>query len=82
MAKPAPRRPFSADVASRLEALNGRYGTTILATAEVVEQAGEGFAWRRIDRLAVKGKELPVDVFDPDPKMVPCTGYRLSVSIY
>lgn len=53
------------NVASRLEALNGRYGTTILATAEVVEQAGEGFVWRRIDRLAVKGKELPVDVFEP-----------------
>ena len=45
--------------------LNGEYGSTILATGEVVEQAGEGFAWRRIDRVTVKGKELPVDIFEP-----------------
>ena len=53
------------NIASRLEALNGEYGSTILATGEVVEQAGEGFAWRRIDRVTVKGKELLVDIFEP-----------------
>jgi adenylate cyclase len=53
------------NVASRLESLNAKYGTAILATREVVEGAGEGFAWRRIDRVAVKGKDLPVDVFEP-----------------
>ncbi len=53
------------NLASRLEALNGRYGTSILATRDVVEGAGAAFAWRRIDRLAAKGKAQPVDVFEP-----------------
>jgi adenylate cyclase len=52
------------NVASRLEALNARYETEILATGAVVERAGDGFAWRRIDRVAVKGKEQPIDVFE------------------
>lgn len=53
------------NMASRLEALNGRYGTNVLATERVVEAAGTEFAWRLIDRVAVKGKTEAVAIYEP-----------------
>jgi adenylate cyclase len=53
------------NLASRLEGLSSRYGTGALVAGETVSRAGPGFVWRRIDRLAVKGKDVPVDVFEP-----------------
>jgi adenylate cyclase len=44
------------NMASRLEALNARYGTSTLATEAVVRAAGPDFSWRLIDRVTVKGK--------------------------
>lgn len=53
------------NMASRLEALNERYGTTVLATERVVEAAGPEFAWRLIDRVAVKGKTEAIAIYEP-----------------
>lgn len=53
------------NMASRLEGLNGRYGTSVLATEHVVEAAGPDFAWRAIDRVAVKGKTEAVTIYEP-----------------
>ncbi len=53
------------NMASRLEALNARYGTEILATESVVDAVGTRFVWRRIDRVTVKGKALPTDIYEP-----------------
>ncbi len=44
------------NLASRLEGLNKLYGTAIMATDAVMEEAGRGFEWRRLDRVAVKGR--------------------------
>jgi adenylate cyclase len=44
------------NLASRLEGLNKLYGTAVVATAAVMEEAGAGFEWRRLDRVAVKGR--------------------------
>jgi adenylate cyclase len=53
------------NLASRLESVNRYYGTYALATAALVEAAGEGFVWRHVDRISVKGREEPVDIYEP-----------------
>jgi adenylate cyclase len=45
------------NLASRLEALNKLYGTRIMASQALVEKAGDEFEWRRLDRVAVKGRQ-------------------------
>ena len=52
------------NLAVRLEGLNKQYGTRILASEALVETVGEAFAFRQIDRVAVKGKERGVGVFE------------------
>ena len=44
------------NLASRLEGLNKLYGTAIIASGTVMDEAGDGFEWRRLDRVAVKGR--------------------------
>jgi adenylate cyclase len=44
------------NLASRLEGLNKLYGTAIIASGAVMDEAGDGFEWRRLDRVAVKGR--------------------------
>jgi adenylate cyclase len=44
------------NLASRLEGLNKLYGTRIMASQALMEQAGDGFEWRLLDRVAVKGR--------------------------
>jgi len=52
------------NLAARLEGLNKIYGTTILVSDEVRRRAGAEFVFRRLDRVAVKGKTHPVDVHE------------------
>jgi adenylate cyclase len=66
------------NLASRLEGLNKLYGTWIMATHALMQEAGEEFEWRLLDRVAVKGRhqgtlvcellgirgEVPTDVLD------------------
>ncbi|HMO66622.1 MAG TPA: adenylate/guanylate cyclase domain-containing protein, partial [Verrucomicrobiota bacterium] len=52
------------NVASRLEALNKRFGSRILATAAVRAAAGEGFAWQRLGPVLVKGRTRPEEVVE------------------
>ena len=44
------------NLASRLEGLNKLYGTAIIASDAVMDQAGDEFEWRRLDRVVVKGR--------------------------
>jgi len=44
------------NLTSRLEGLNKVYGTWIMGTQALMERAGDGFEWRRLDRVAVKGR--------------------------
>jgi adenylate cyclase len=52
------------NLASRVEGLNKQYGTVLLATEPVRNAAGEGFAFRRLDRVAVKGKTQGTLVYE------------------
>lgn len=52
------------NLASRLEGLNKVYGTTILVSGAVCTAAGDGFVFRPVDRVAVKGRTAGVMVFE------------------
>jgi adenylate cyclase len=52
------------NLASRLEGLNKQYGTRILVSAAIRERAGGAFAFRRLDRVAVKGKREGVEIYE------------------
>eukprot|EP01012_Entosiphon_sulcatum_P043625 TRINITY_DN5798_c0_g1_i1.p1 TRINITY_DN5798_c0_g1~~TRINITY_DN5798_c0_g1_i1.p1 ORF type:complete len:765 (+),score=153.00 TRINITY_DN5798_c0_g1_i1:101-2395(+) len=52
------------NLASRLESLNKKYGTSILVSKSVVEGTRDEFLFRPLDRVAVKGKKLPTAIFE------------------
>jgi adenylate cyclase len=51
------------NVAARLEQLNKKFGTYILATENTVRAAGAAFAFRRVDKVVVRGRASPTEVF-------------------
>jgi adenylate cyclase len=53
------------NVASRLQDLNKRYGTTILVSEATVSAIGPAIAFRRVDRANVKGRGQSVEIFTP-----------------
>ncbi len=52
------------NLASRLEGLNKEYGTRVLASEAVVRRAKGRFTFRRVDRVAVKGKAEAIEVYE------------------
>lgn len=52
------------NLAARLEGLNKSYGTTILVSEEMRAAAGDAFVFRRVDRVAVKGKSQAGEVYE------------------
>jgi adenylate cyclase len=52
------------NLASRLEGLNKQYGTTILVSDTVRLAVGSGFAFRLLDKVAVKGRREGVRVYE------------------
>ncbi len=59
------------NLASRLEGVNKAYGTRILLGSETAKLLSERVPLRPVDRVRVKGKYVPVDIFTP------CTDERL-----
>ncbi len=53
------------NLASRLEGLNKFYGTFIMASETTMAECGDGVRFREVDRVAVKGKETAVGVYQP-----------------
>src|SRR5262249_19959723 len=53
------------NLAARLEGVNKLYGTRILVSGETVAKMGDAVPMRRVDRVIVKGKSEPVDIFTP-----------------
>jgi adenylate cyclase len=52
------------NLASRLEGLNKQYGTTVLVTEAVREDAKDAFDFRLVDVVAVKGKTKGIRVYE------------------
>lgn len=52
------------NLASRLEGLTRQYGIWLIAGQETRDRIN-GFAWRELDLVRVKGKEQPVAIFEP-----------------
>ena len=52
------------NLAARLEGANKTFGTQIMVGEETVRLAGGGVEVRLLDRLRVKGKEAPVQVYE------------------
>jgi adenylate cyclase len=51
------------NLASRLEGLNKFYGTVIMASDTTVQECAGAMEFRELDRVAVKGRETPIAVF-------------------
>jgi len=56
----------SMNTAARLEAANKTIGTSVLASREFVERSGLGW-WRPLGRVVLRGRNRPVDIFEPVP---------------
>jgi adenylate cyclase len=52
------------NLASRLEGINKQYGTTIICGALARSMAAEEVLLRRLDRVRVKGKKIPEEIFE------------------
>lgn len=52
------------NLAARLEGLNKLYGTMILVSAATRAGIGDEFVCREVDRVQVKGKTVPVAIFE------------------
>ncbi len=52
------------NLGARLESANKEYGTHVMIPGATVAELGEGFDLRRLDKLRVKGKDEPVDVYE------------------
>ncbi|MBU2618686.1 MAG: adenylate/guanylate cyclase domain-containing protein [Proteobacteria bacterium] len=53
------------NLASRLEGANKAYGTNIIISEYTKDALGEGFYCRLLDLVRVKGKEMPVRIYEP-----------------
>ena len=52
------------NLASRLEGINKQYGTTIICGTLAGSMAAGEMALRRLDRVRVKGKQVPEEIFE------------------
>lgn len=51
------------NIAARLEQLNKKYGTYVLATENTVAAAGGGFAFERVDEVTLRGRAAPTVIY-------------------
>ena len=52
------------NLAHRLEELNSRLGTWVLADENVRKAAGRDFEWNEVEAVEIRGKAAPVRVFN------------------
>jgi adenylate cyclase len=52
------------NLASRLEGANKFYGSGIIASEATAQLAGDGFAWRELDAVRVKGRNQALKIYE------------------
>ncbi|MGQ9688190.1 MAG: adenylate/guanylate cyclase domain-containing protein [Desulfobaccales bacterium] len=52
------------NLAHRLQEVNRHYGTRLIVSDAVRSQAGQGFLWRELDQVKVRGRVQPVKIFE------------------
>lgn len=52
------------NLASRIEGRTKAYGVQLIITEETQQRLGHGFFCRRLDKIRVKGKHIPVTIFE------------------
>ena len=52
------------NLGSRIEGLNKQYGTSVLISEATAAAVGNSFLLREVDRVRVKGKQLPVTLYE------------------
>ena len=52
------------NLAARLEGVNKRYGTYMCVSETTMHDAGPGFIFRRLDKIRVVGKAVPIQIFE------------------
>lgn len=68
------------NLASRLEGLNKVYGTSIIISKFTKDAVNGEFFCRMIDRVRVKGKDLPIEIYEPLLEGIPDDALREEVS--
>ncbi len=73
------------NLAARLESLCKQYGVAVLASESVVGRVGDEFAFRLVDKVAVKGKSEAVRVYellDPETDHAAARTYESAFEAY
>src|SRR5688572_23044256 len=70
------------NLAARLEGVNKLYGTGILVSGETAALAGGAVRLRPVDRVIVKGKTEPVEIFTPCADEAACDLSARAVAAY
>ena len=70
------------NLGSRLEGLNKKYGTTIIASERIVEAVGDRFEFRLLDLVAVKGKSRAVKIYELQAEKDAVSGRRAETVAY
>lgn len=70
------------NLASRVEGINKLYGTDILLTDTTANSLGGTVPLRRVDRVCVKGKSKPVEIFTLAPDKAPLDLNEAAIAAY
>ncbi len=78
------------NLAARLEGVNKRYDTWMCISEDTVNAAGSGFVVRRLDRIRVVGKAVPIRIFElvgeegrvPDATMRTLEQFELGLKLF
>ena len=70
------------NLASRLEGANKYFRTSVIASEATVELAGPEFSWRELDQIRVKGRSLPVRIYEPLSEGVPPPERAMEAAAY